>query len=354
MGWAVLSVLAAACGSADSPVGAVPASRRWMDYTQSLVREIEPPPTTAARLYAYVATAYGDVRERASEAQANQAAGEMLDRLLPQFADRTAVVEGKRAPLTGEARAVVDRLIDRIEHDGFANTASPQPQPRGEGFWAADFKPATPAAGTWRRWIVGDARFEVPPPTPYGSDAYATELQAVRDAVLRRDARWSTAVNFWGGVPGTETPAGIWLNRLWTEAGPELRRNDKDYARVQSILARTLADAFIETWNVKYTYWTARPNMIDGSLDLSMPNPPFPGYVSGHSTISSAAATVLGALLPGKADLFMKNAAEARDSRLYAGIHFPSDNEQGFALGIKVGEAVIDRLELDPVSAARR
>ena len=82
----------------------------------------------------------------------------------------------------------------------------------------------------------------------------------------------------------------------------------------------------------KYTYWTARPITADPTLDCLIPTPPFPSYTSGHSTISAAAATVLGHLFPDDAAALATRAEEAKDSRLWAGIHFPLDNEMG-ALG---------------------
>lgn len=96
--------------------------------------------------------------------------------------------------------------------------------------------------------------------------------------------------------------------------------------------------------------------------------PPFAEYVSGHSTFSMAAATVLeqfagsdryGACAtfpagwskvePGIAparevelcwDTFSSAAEEAGISRLYGGIHFRQANEEGLAMGRKIAEQV--------------
>jgi hypothetical protein len=112
------------------------------------------------------------------------------------------------------------------------------------------------------------------------------------------------------------------------------------------ILAQTLADAFMECWEIKYTYWTKRPDMEDPSIPVAMQNPNFPSYTSGHSTISRAAAEALGVLFPEKREIFIKDAEDARDSRLYAGIHFSYDNNQGFILGQKIGEYIVKKESL--------
>ena len=67
----------------------------------------------------------------------------------------------------------------------------------------------------------------------------------------------------------------------------------------------------MECWKVKFTYQTKRPDMTDKSIATAMPNPPFPSYVSGHSTFSGAAATVLGHIIPQKITQFEAMATEA-------------------------------------------
>ena len=83
--------------------------------------------------------------------------------------------------------------------------------------------------------------------------------------------------------------------------------------------------------------------------------PPFPDYVSGHSTFSGAAATVLASFygtdslpfttgsdfLPGVYRSFptcLAAAEEAAVSRVYGGIHFRSASEDGLQAGISIGE----------------
>jgi len=83
--------------------------------------------------------------------------------------------------------------------------------------------------------------------------------------------------------------------------------------------------------------------------------PPFPDYVSGHSTFSGAAAAVLAHFdgsdsiafttgsdfLPGVTrsfESFTAAASEAAISRLYGGIHTRSANQDGLTAGIAIGE----------------
>jgi membrane-associated phospholipid phosphatase len=86
--------------------------------------------------------------------------------------------------------------------------------------------------------------------------------------------------------------------------------------------------------------------MVAGIKTLTgIPN--FPAYISGHSTFSGSAATVLGYLVPERATDFMAMAREAGMSRLYGGIHYRADCEVGLATGVKVGEFAVNKGKTD-------
>jgi hypothetical protein len=78
---------------------------------------------------------------------------------------------------------------------------------------------------------------------------------------------------------------------------------------------------------------------------VGLPN--FPSYTSGHSTFSGAAATVLTYLFPEKSTQLNDLAKQASESRIYGGIHFRFDCEEGLNAGIKVGKFAIERGRLD-------
>lgn len=333
-------------------------SRVWMEYAQDIVREDEPAPPESARLYAFVSSAYAQTFDAGgSMYEASAVTRDILNALYPSYSTQTDATfsmavgrnRGKEEEkeLSPEAIEVREKLLERMKHDNFANTWDGV-RPDGDEIWTGR-DPLSPVAKTWLRFIVQSSdSIEVPAPPVWGSEEHQDALDVVKQAALLRTPQQDAAANFWGGVPGTEAPAGIWQNRLFNETR-EYNLTDEEYAYAQMVLALAVADAFMECWEVKYTYWTKRPSMDDPAISLGMDNPNFPSYVSGHSTISRAAAEVLIALFPEKRSRWMADAEEARDSRFWAGIHFPYDNTAGFDLGEVVGAIVVERLAVRPV-----
>ena len=260
-------------------------------------------------------------------------------RLQAGAAYRSDIAAGLALGRTVGARAVARGLVDG------ADAVWDGTRPTGPGTWrptAPDFvqKPLDPLAGIWQTWVLasGSAGRPAPPPA-WGSPAWEAELSAVQAAVAQRTPEQEAAVRFWAGGAGTATPGGIWIEL----ARGLILRNGLDTAHAARVLALTsvaIADAFVCCWDAKYAYWSARPVTADPDLDVLIPTPPFPSYTSGHSTISAAAATVLGHLFPGEAADLAARAQEAAGSRLWAGLHYPIDNETGAAMGRRVGRLV--------------
>ena len=114
-----------------------------------------------------------------------------------------------------------------------------------------------------------------------------------------------------------------------------------------ALLNMALMDASIACWDTKFLYFNPRPSQVDSRIKTVTGLPNFPSYTSGHSTFSGAAATVLGHLIPGKAAEFTAMAKEASLSRLYGGIHYRSDCEQGLICGQRVGGFAVNRAKID-------
>jgi hypothetical protein len=111
---------------------------------------------------------------------------------------------------------------------------------------------------------------------------------------------------FWADGPGSYTPPGHW-NQIATEIAEIKGLSGRDSALMLAELNVALVDAGIAAWDAKYTYGSWRPitairladtdgneaTMADPGWSPLLTTPNHPEYVSGHSTFSGAAATVL-------------------------------------------------------------
>jgi hypothetical protein len=153
-------------------------------------------------------------------------------------------------------------------------------------------------------------------------------------------------VHFWADGAGTATPSGHW-DAIAAEDFINMNFSEVRWARNMALLNMALMDAAIVCWDTKYYYFNPRPSQTDPSIKTLTGVPNFPAYISGHSTFSGAAATVLSYINPTRANAYNDMAQEASLSRMLAGIHYRSDCEVGLETGKKVGNYAVQRGQAD-------
>ena len=192
--------------------------------------------------------------------------------------------------------------------------------------------------------IVASLR-AVPPPAS-NSDQMRKELDEVLNFTKNPTKERMRIVNFWADGAGTYTPPGHW-NAIATKEFVKNQYSEVRWARNYALLNASLMDAAIICWETKYFYFNARPCQLDPEIKTLTGVPNFPAYISGHSTFSGAAASILGYIIPQKRAEFEAMALEASNSRIYGGLHYRSDCEQGLITGRKIGNYAVERAKTD-------
>jgi len=192
--------------------------------------------------------------------------------------------------------------------------------------------------------VVTTLRPPAPPSTK--SEAFKKELEEVLYFSRNPSRERVKIVHKWADGVGTYTPPGHW-NAIAAENMIPLNLSEVRWARNLSLLNMSLMDAAIVCWDAKFTYYNPRPSQVNPEIKTLTGLPNFPAYISGHSTFSGAAATILAHLIPDKAVQFNEMALEASNSRIYGAIHYRSDCEVGLAAGKKVGNYAIQRAKAD-------
>src|SRR5207253_1645404 len=131
-----------------------------------------------------------------------------------------------------------------------------------------------------------------PPPPSTSSDEMKQETVEVHNYITNPSRDHMRIVQFWADGVGTYTPPGHWdaiaAEDFITQGFSEIR-----WARNMALLNMAVMDAGIVCWNTKYFYYNPRPTQMDPSIKTLTGIPNFPSYISGHSTFSGAAATIL-------------------------------------------------------------
>ena len=252
------------------------------------------------------------------------------------------------------------------------------------GFLAAHWNRVIPFA------LTNLAALRPPEPATWPHGSYHAQANHVLHLNAHLSDREKMISEYWSDGPGSETPPGHWNLFAQVISRRDNHTLDQD-VRLFFALNNALFDASITAWDCKRSNDSVRPitairflhkgkrirawagpyqgsTVIDGEQWLpyqpaTFISPPFPEYVSGHSTFSAAAAQILRdftgsdrfrhavVLAPGSSGIepgltprntvvlewqtFTEAADEAGMSRRYGGIHFEDGDLQGRALGRK-------------------
>lgn len=235
-------------------------------------------------------------------------------------------------------------------------------------------------------------QFRPGPPPMVGSTQLKEEVKEVVELQANLTNEQKALVEFMRDGPQSVQQAGHWL-KFAQEISIRDNHNLDEDVKMYFYNQITAMDAFIACWDSKMFYDFARPYALvhefyrdkeiigwggpgEGMIKMQgqewrpySPDtflcPPFPGYVSGHSTISGACAEALKLftgsdefgsevkLIPGiltepdnlgeevtiTFPTFTKAAEMAGHSRVLGGYHIPADNIAGLELGRNVAQA---------------
>jgi hypothetical protein len=184
------------------------------------------------------------------------------------------------------------------------------------------------------------------PPPPVVSPKMKEETNEIYEFVNNPTRERMRIVHFWADGVGTYTPPGHW-DAIAAEDFITKNFSEVRWARNMALLNMALMDAAIVCWDTKNFYYNPRPTQLDPKIKTLTGIPNFPAYISGHSTFSGAAATILAHIIPEKATQYQAMAQEASISRMYGGIHYRADCEVGLDVGRKVGSYAVEKAKKD-------
>jgi hypothetical protein len=297
---------------------------------------------------------------------------QFLDAMLAQSFAKFGVSAGDPGFTFGEA--VADQIVAMRAGDGAALAQYPYTAPNAgaPGVWVPtppSFAAALlPGWGVVRPWVLESATQFRPDEGPdLTSRRYGRDLNEVKELgtlnSATRTAEQTNIARFW-----LASAALIW-NPVLRQLALGLGLDESETARDFALMNVAGADARIACWDAKYAFNFWRPvtaiqradedgnptTEADPGWTPLIATPNFPEYVSGHTTVSGAMATVLRLLFDDDPDVaftatsptnpgferhwatFSEGVREVINARVYSGIHFRSSDERGARLGRQVG-----------------
>lgn len=347
---------------ASSPWTLATSTMRWNEYACDLIARNQIGQFPAARVLTYVNLSINNAivlarqQGRKPDGAAAGAAATTLIYFFPKdeqaiagrLAGETAAMgtDGKQDFAAGVeiGRAGATDVIAAAKADR-SDLAWSGPLPSGADKWSSRAQPARPPLGP----RLGEMRpfflnagsdFVAPPPPAYDSPAFRETLSEVRRISDHRTNEQVRIAQYWEGLSGSFN-AGYW-NEVARSAISSHGLGEAESARVLAMVHMVGVDATITCHNSKYTYWVPRPTQVDPEIHLAIGVPNHPSYPSNHACISGAIGFVLDAQFPDQGGRYSAMARQAGESRVYGGIHYRIDLDEGFVLARKVSARALE------------
>jgi len=170
------------------------------------------------------------------------------------------------------------------------------------------------------------------------------ELFIVKQTLLSLTAEQRKSAEYW--ATGELTAK---ISSLLYELAEKYQLGTPSCARMLGYYHAAINDTCVMSWYFKYLWDVARPIQFDQSLATVVFTPRFPAYPSAHATIAGCSEVLLGYFFPSESVRLSALMKESAQSRLYAGVHFKTDNDEGLRLGRQIGEMVVKIMQLQNV-----
>lgn len=351
----------------------------WNELTLQLVLKYRVNPLRASRAFTFVNVVQHDALAVAHQHPLNNpgrqaamhlAASMMLAHLFPLETPGKIAAWGATALAANDlhypdsfseiskgqaiAKQITALAIARAQSDRSDEVWDARSRPKAAtGMWEAtppleSAQPQEPSAGEWRTWVlINGAEIQPPPPPDIDSAILEKNTREVYEVFKNLTPAQKKIANDWHLDQGSATPPGVW-NIKARELADKHGVSNETRTQIYSTLNVAMMDAAIACWKAKYTWWTSRPitrirAQISPAFLPYLVTPPHPSYVSGHASVSGAASEVLKKFFPEDQKEINEWAEEAAMSRLYGGIHYRHDNDEGLALGRIIGQRVLRR-----------
>lgn len=168
-----------------------------------------------------------------------------------------------------------------------------------------------------------------------------TELAEVKNKMSENTPSVLQRISYWDAGP----PAYRWNQIGYQLTGAQFFVNNglTFFKGPMAWMNMAIYDATVAALEAKQQSARKRPFEVDASIQPVVTAPATYSYPCEHAVTAGAAATVLAHFFPEHADSIITLGKQAAESRVAAGVQFPSDVAQGWKLGEQVAARVIEK-----------
>jgi membrane-associated phospholipid phosphatase len=167
------------------------------------------------------------------------------------------------------------------------------------------------------------------------------EIAEVKQMMTKANSEVLQRIGYWD----SGSPAYRWNQLGYQLTGAAFFKNNglTFFQAPMAWMNMAIYDATVIAWKLKQQNQRKRPFEIDASIKPAILAPTTSSYPCEHAVTAGAAATVLAHFFPEVADSILTLGKQAAESRVYAGVQFPTDIAQGWKLGEQVATMVIEK-----------
>ncbi len=299
-----------------------------------------------------------------------------------ETAYRTALITVADADARNAGSEIGERAAGAVlatrANDGASAPEAYRP-PTTPGAYVPTAVPAVPQWASRQPWLLDSpAQFRPAAPPALESAIWARDFDEVKalgaKASTRRSEEQTAIARFWEfSMPGI-------YHGLVASVASLPGRDALANARLYAVVAQAMDDALISVMDAKYHYnfWRPMTAIRNGDIDGHpaterdatwtplIETPAHPEYPCAHCILAATVGTVLQAeITPGtilataspsaqgatrrwrSTDSLMR---EVADARVFDGVHYRNSTEVGLAMGQRIGEIAVARLQAAPAN----
>ena len=301
----------------------------WENRIEDYFQKNTIPYLAQLRFYTYLYAAQNDAFNCPKEVQ-NALTAHLIKRFYPHFPLPGSATNPRAERCADE---ILDKYYRRLKQEELNSHTFPS------SYWFHEIPSSVSIVAKWIPWVSPLPK----PPPPLARDnqqGWAEQIGKLQQIRRNLTPQQREIIKKWVGHHGPGANWRVIFNKYMEEhQTPQIK-----VRLVRSVLMKALYDGIIAEMDAKYTYGIPRPYMMYPEFQPLIKKLKTPSYPSGHGVQGAVFAGIASYYFPEDSHYWHHLDEQGAHTRLWAGVHFPEDIEQGRLLGAKVADQMLSSM----------